>query len=346
MSCTICNLECNETDRLRCRCGVCLSCHGSSPRVHCVFSRDAVFDPTRRIYTKKFNCTRLLGVEWEYSGYKNGKSTDIPAIVAWVVKHDAGHKPDGSCLAEIVTSPIGGTRVVNQLTTLGKLINSHTTVNNNCGIHVHVDARDINADAMDRLLTLYKKIEPIMYILGGITRANSTYCKPHMDNPSYTDRYRGMNLTNWRARNERKMTVEFRIQQGTTDTEHVVNWAKLCALVVDFAVKADMNKIVALKGSPVQILREIYPDGVAWMLKCLKKYRKDNKCRLRTISFNKENTMWKALVPKKLEAQAPREPCNCPSCRDALASRARPAAVAVPQSANTSYSYNGIRAAF
>jgi hypothetical protein len=47
-----------------------------------------------------------------------------------------------------------------------------------CGIHVHVDAKDLMWSDMYRLLAVYAHVEPILYALAGQRRVGNTYCAP------------------------------------------------------------------------------------------------------------------------------------------------------------------------
>lgn len=124
---------------------------------------------------QKFNCTRSVGVEWEYNtvGYTGG------ALNNWLIKWHGHHYTDGSCGYEAVTPPMAGDNIAK---CLGELYNIFkqgcAKIDDQCGLHVHVDARDLSWHDIRRLVRVYSKIEPLLYLLGGQYRATNDYCSP------------------------------------------------------------------------------------------------------------------------------------------------------------------------
>jgi len=269
---TIKNPECEDCEK-------CLSCHigqlYNDIDAPCKFVLYSKKVDKSKFVSKQFKCKRLVGVEWEYDQYKTHKG--LSEIIKWAAKRKAGHHEDGSCCAEVVTAPIGGDNIKKHLTELGKIINKNVKINDSCGIHVHVDARDIDALGMDKVMWLYNKVEPLLYIIAGADRIDNEYCQPVKDLSRPNDKYYGLNIRNWVNKHRDKTTLEFRMQEGTTDTKHVIHWAQLCSSLVDYAIKSDIKKLHAMPASAVKIIRTIYPQGDKWLLECLKKYRKNHK---------------------------------------------------------------------
>ncbi len=102
----------------------------------------------------------------------------------WRQKWRGGVHHDGSCGYEAVTAPIAGDHIENCLKDLAQTFKeTHAEANDQCGIHVHVDARDLKWADMYRLLWVYGKVEPLLYLLAGQHRAKldrdrTSYCKP------------------------------------------------------------------------------------------------------------------------------------------------------------------------
>lgn len=116
---------------------------------------------------------RLCGVEWEYCSVER-----IRPLESALVSTQSGHHEDGSCGYEIVTRPIAGEHVATTLTLLGKaLAEADATVDDTCGLHVHVDARDVRWADMRRLIALYCSVEPALYAMVGPQRIRSDYCE-------------------------------------------------------------------------------------------------------------------------------------------------------------------------
>jgi len=83
-----------------------------------------------------------------------------------------------------VTAPIAGDHIADCLKDLGDTFAAtNAEADNRCGIHVHVDCRDLKWADMYRLLWVYGKVEPLMYLLAGqhrakVDRDRTSYCKP------------------------------------------------------------------------------------------------------------------------------------------------------------------------
>lgn len=118
--------------------------------------------------------SRLVGVELEYN-----ECSERGAIRRFLSTWRAGHHEDGSCGWEVVTAPISGKYIDRCLTDLGEALrDSGARADERCGVHVHVDASDYTWADMYRLLHVYAKLEPILYMLGGQHRALNDYCAP------------------------------------------------------------------------------------------------------------------------------------------------------------------------
>ncbi len=121
-----------------------------------------------------FNSTRLVGVEWEF----NHANTYRP-LGLWAKDWRSGWHSDGSCGEEIVTAPIAGDHIADCLGSLAVAFRAAgATINESCGIHVHLDASDYDWHSIYRLIKVYSIIEPALYLLGGHKRAANNYCRP------------------------------------------------------------------------------------------------------------------------------------------------------------------------
>lgn len=180
--------HCNTCRDGCCNCSICYNCTELSACPHggcdgcenCCACEDAgehqeSHTPWYDKTPKKFKCSRLAGVEWEFN--------DRESLTSWRTKWRGGVHEDGSCGYEAVTAPLAGDHIAACLRDLGEEFKRlGTGANRDCGIHVHVDAIDLSWHDMYRLLWVYAKVEPLMYLLGGQARArtrnNESYCAP------------------------------------------------------------------------------------------------------------------------------------------------------------------------
>jgi len=68
-------------------------------------------------------------------------------------------------------------------------------------------------------------------------------------------------------------TVEFRIHENTLDAEKVLNWAQICALIVDWSAKESRAEVLALPKGSLRALVKIAPDHKDFILHKLKSWR-------------------------------------------------------------------------
>ena len=124
--------------------------------------------------TAKGGERRLVGVEVEFN---NGHKRAAPKwLETW---NGAQIISDGSCGSEAVTPPMAGAHVAKCIKELCDELKANMAgCNSSCGLHVHVDARDMRWSDMLRFLTVYTRIEPFLFLLGGQTRLNQSYCRP------------------------------------------------------------------------------------------------------------------------------------------------------------------------
>ena len=269
-----------------------------------------------------FNNTRLVGVEWEF----NQANKSYSPINKWCREWGGSSIEDGSCGEEIVTPPVAGDHIINCLTDLGKALKkSDARSSDDCGLHVHVDARDFAWVDMYRLLAVYAYVEPIMYILAGQDRSSNDYCFPcgkkykealasnddikgavigvsFEENDYYRSsssprdrqrampgkkakgRYKGLNICPWLAGRKLKApdtTVEFRMHQYVNkDHNEVIEWAKLCAQLVDWVAKASDREAMALPKSALRALCEVIaPLSKEYIINKIRAWRKMTKVK-------------------------------------------------------------------
>lgn len=128
---------------------------------------------------RRNTCQRLVGVEWEFNHRDGRAAPNVDPILKWASRWKTEIHPDSSCGQEAVTPPIAGDQIRKCLRELASAFDGgDATCDRRCSIHVHVDARDVTWPDMMRLLTVYAKVEPALYLIAGQNRLASQYCRP------------------------------------------------------------------------------------------------------------------------------------------------------------------------
>lgn len=106
------------------------------------------------------------------------------------------------------------------------------SVNNSCGMHVHLDARNRDHKEMFYNLTTHLNILSAMQPK---SRQDNTYCKKntskHFDKER-GNRYKAVNANAY----SKYSTIEVRLHSGTVDKTKITNWVKLLLTIVNSRV--------------------------------------------------------------------------------------------------------------
>jgi len=229
---------------------------------------------------KKLNKSpRFISAEIEVARITKNKKLVEDIVRKWngSIVYD-GTLPKNSGF-EINTAPAGGDLYVKQVNQIcDKLAKAGATINNQCGLHVHIDARDYNYNDLARLIKIYAAIEPALFFMVPAARRNSIYSLkcgdalehaikanklPHIqlkekiitaiygepDSVSYrkekrgaghgTGRYYALNLHSWFYRG----TIECRLFEGTLDKNEIIGWGVLWANILDFALHSSDDEV-------------------------------------------------------------------------------------------------------
>lgn len=203
--CTCCSLC--ERGETRCTCLRCGHCEETTRRgdvcLECLRCEECVCTCEEEDMLGEFEAkepfphlkSRMVGLEIEY----NHLTASAPlerAIRTW----RAGHHQDGSCGWEVVTAPLAGPNIGACLKDLASAFEAcETKADEKCGVHVHVDAKDLSWPDIFRLLWVYARVEPLLYVIAGQQRIGNTYCKPagakYLEAMGYVDRKGGVLAT-------------------------------------------------------------------------------------------------------------------------------------------------------
>lgn len=166
-------------------------------------------------------------------------------------------KGDGSIRNEENTFPVelcilfkrGNTEALEKLCALLNSLGAR--VNKSCGLHVHLDARDINSrQATLRGRRLLNALD-IFAAMVPKSRRNNQYCALTMNKQKGGSRYAAVNLHAY----QKFQTIEMRLHSSTTDFSKIIHWVNILfktsraiklsvkkpASIVDFAQKVGLN---------------------------------------------------------------------------------------------------------
>lgn len=147
---------------------------------------------------------------------------------------------------EFVSPILQGDGGFNEIRAICDLAARHAwTVNRSCGLHVHIDARDLSSDQMLQVVYAYRRSYPLWKKFVDRRRSENSMC----GSPQYSaadvrgaehiedfaesrDRFE---FVNWRAY-LRHGSVEIRLYHGSLKAREICNWVALHARFVD-AVK-------------------------------------------------------------------------------------------------------------
>lgn len=246
------------------------------------------------IFCKKFTSSRSFGVELEIGNEVSPQT--ITSIIANSSKIPVKNnlykssinnnfwdvKMDGSCGKstdefgineggyEITSFKACGIKQLQHICSVVRKIKKiGVKVNNNCGMHVHVDIQDFSENDIGRLIQAWICVEKVVLLAVPRRRRWNKYCMPfcynqkmlidqnsdpldvwnhykpsHILSHSNIDRRKTMNLVNYtrylKIKNFKRPTVEFRFPEGTMSAVSVKNWVRL---LVNFVTNIKNNKI-------------------------------------------------------------------------------------------------------
>ena len=244
-----------------------------------------------------FTSKRFFGIELEVgneisrkeiSSVIKAKSPDREVVVTdwgqtedsnnyWHVKQDSScgvnaHKnPDGKDYAwEIASYKASGHENIDHIASVAAELESFgVKVNDNCGFHIHAEAKDFTEEQAAIMLARWIKIEPFMCCLVPLRRIDNKHCKLWYKSKKFkaAERYDAsdfwekvapnnygvhenpqkrvsLNLVNYctavHNETDTRKTFELRLPEGTLDRKSIMNWIKLYIMFLDVSKKSEM----------------------------------------------------------------------------------------------------------
>jgi hypothetical protein len=144
------------------------------------------------------------------------------------IKRDGSIRADKNCIAVEFTIL---TKIddLSNLEKLCKLLHDvNAKVNASCGLHIHLDQRDVNTrnsrkTELSKRLTRLNQCLPLLETIVPKSRRDNNYCRVVKSTLKDSDRYKAINTTAL----SKFGTLEIRLHSATTDFLKISNWIKL-----------------------------------------------------------------------------------------------------------------------
>lgn len=130
-------------------------------------------------------------------------------------------------------------------------------VNRDCGLHVHLDMRNRDGNA---IFEKFLKIQTLMHGLVKRQRIGNSYCLPATPNEKLS-KYRAFHL------HERYKTLEVRLHHGSVDYNEISNWVRFLVKMVKHNIKKKVHKPQDLnvRGQVKSYLKKVYnPENIEY----------------------------------------------------------------------------------
>ncbi len=148
----------------------------------------------------------------------------------WQVKPDATirvnrrHPHRVELVSPVLDWPQGN----RQIKTMLLAVRKHATINDSCGLHVHVGVQDLERRHFQRLRKLWRAVEWVVTSSLPRKRRANDQCKRGVGHRS---KYYALNMMPMWVRG----TVEFRCHHATMNYRKIVSWVAFCVALVDYA---------------------------------------------------------------------------------------------------------------
>lgn len=204
--------------------------------IECFVSRDRIHETAR---------ANGVAIAYEHYNHEDGK--DHYKFVSDSSVRSNNYEEDRNSI-ECVSPILKGKKGLSSLKAVCKSLNqAGATVNKNCGLHVHVGAKDLSDNAYINVFHNYKVIEHLIDSFMAPSRRGDENCYCHsirrFNYENCHTKYDVYSLMGGRyfkvnpcAYNSHK-TIEFRQHQGTTNYEKISMWVNFCVKLVEWSEK-------------------------------------------------------------------------------------------------------------
>ncbi len=209
---------------------------------------------------------RFVGVELECEeGSLNIDSTPDGVYRYFSFVHDGSLDNSG---VEAVSIAMNGDLLFNKIQEATTYLHDcGFSVNKSCGLHIHIDSRDLSEQDLKKVYLLYSVFEDNLYSIVSPSRRNNSYCKKlpkefnelldkslktfwyKCDSPVvekyHSSRYHFLNFNSHFYRG----TIEVRLHNGTLSYDKIQNWILINLKLVEYALKTSFKRLMNLKSS-------------------------------------------------------------------------------------------------
>lgn len=203
------------------------------------------------------------GYEMVHTGYTHNDVPHWKSLYDGSVRGDYGYESK-----EYVSPAFDKESGLDEVANVCKIIiDNGGKVNRTTGTHIHLDASDLSAQEIAKIVYLYGKLESKINALLPLDRRNNRYCKSvkrfckyvelsgfdYFDNVQKVIRVLGTRYLKVNVEAYlRHGTIEFRQLNGTLSGDMIKYWVKLCTRIVDF-VKSGKD-VTNLSGNLYKVL--------------------------------------------------------------------------------------------
>lgn len=114
-------------------------------------------------------------------------------------------------------------------------------INKTCGLHVHLDVRNLDKEGVRLLGRKLTRCLPVLKHIMPESRHNNRYCRLGMSRFG-GDRYFAVNLTSYK----KFKTIEIRLHSGTVDFEKIKNWIEVLQAIRKSEITVPQTKFQQL----------------------------------------------------------------------------------------------------
>ena len=219
-------------------------CASCAPDEDCHDSAEFVSDDRHNRMVSK----RRFGVEIET--HSCADYSELGGNVPFEIKEDCSVR--GKEFASVILAGDKGLEAIEDLCNFGA--DHDWTVNDNCGLHIHLDMSKEKTEALKATTIAYLMTRDFWLSYVTEDRHHNSYCGENNFDISRVrsitkfnifsrkqSRYEWLNV----AAYSKHKTFEVRVHQGSINTDQICNWIRIHALFVDWAASKTCDEVIA-----------------------------------------------------------------------------------------------------